>query len=180
MAASASTPSRALETASALPPRRRKTVRATASLPLDRIAIVRSSCPIVDPAEVAQADRLAVLLDDHPVFQVERIDRQRVGQHLVLQRAAVEPADGLEPVLLAEPVGHVGDREVGRHQGLGVDLDEDLANVAPLDRDVRDVRDAADPRPQIVIGVVVQRRRVAAAGDDERDDRERPTASAAR
>ena len=75
-------------------------------------------------------------------------------------------------MLLAQPVGHVGDREVGRHQGLRVDLDQDLADVAPLDGDVGDVRDAADPGPQVVVGVVVQRRRIAAAGDDERDDRE--------
>ena len=122
-------------------------------------------------AEVAQADRLAVFLDDDPVFEVERVDRQRVGQHLILQRAAVEPADGLEPVFLGEPVGDVGDREVGRHQGLRVDLDQDFANVAPLNRDVRDVRDATDPGPQIVIGVVMERRRVAPAGNDERDDR---------
>ena len=54
----------------------------------------------------------------------------------------------------------------------GLDLDQDLADVAPLDGDVGDVGDAADPGPQVVIGVVVQRRRVAAAGDDERDDRE--------
>ena len=124
------------------------------------------------PAEVAQPDRLAVLLGDDPVLQVERIACQRVGQHLVLQRPAIEAPDGLEPVLLVQSVGHVGDREVGRHEGLRVDLDQDLADVAPLHGDVGDVRDAADPGPQVVVGVVVQRRRIAPAGDDERDDRE--------
>ena len=172
LAASASTSSRACETASALPPSRRKTVSATASLPLERIAIVRSSCPIVTRPRSRSRIDWPFFSAMTTVFQVERVGRQRVGQHLVLQRPAVEPADGLEPVLLAQAVGHVGDREVGRHQGLGLDLDEDLADVAPLDRDVGDVRDAADPGPQVVIGVVVQRRRVAAAGDDERDDRE--------
>ncbi len=123
------------------------------------------------PAQVAEPDRLAVLLGDDDVLQVERVGRQGVGQHLVLQRPAVEPADGLEPMLLAQTIGHVGDRQAGRHQRLGLDLDQDLADVAPLHGHVGDVGDAADPRPQIVIGVVVQRRRVAAAGDDERDDR---------
>ena len=128
--------------------------------------------PDRDPAQVAQPDRLAVLLGDDDVLQVERVGRQRVGQHLVLQRPAVEPPHGLEPMLFAQAVGHVGDREVGRRQGLGLDLDEDLPDVAPLDGDVGDVRDAADPGPQVVIGVIVERRRVAAAGDHERDDRE--------
>ena len=98
-------------------------------------------------------------MDDDPVFQVERIGGQRVGQHLVLEHLAVEPADGLEAVLLAQPIGDVGDRQPGGGQGLGIDLDEDLADVAPLDRDVGHVGDPADPRPQVVIGVIVQRGR---------------------
>ena len=95
---------------------------------------------MVDPAQVAQPDRLAVLAGDDPVFQLQRIGGQGVGQHLVLEHLAIEPADGLEPVLLAQAVGDVGDREPGGHEGLGVHLDEDLADVAPLDRDVGDVR----------------------------------------
>ena len=97
---------------------------------------------------------------------------ERVRQHLVLEHLAIEPADGLEPVLLAQAVGDVGDGEPGGHQRLGFDLDQDLADITPLHRDVRNVGNAADPRPQVVIGVVVKGSRIAAAGDDERDDRE--------
>ena len=172
LAASASTASRSCETASALPPSRRKTVRATASLPLERMAIVRSSCPIV--TRPRSRSRI-----DWPFFwTMTRSSRSSGSVASVSARTwycsalAIEPADGLEAVFLAEPVGHVGDRQAGGHQGLRVDLDQDLADVAPLDGDVGDVGDAADPGPQVVVGVVVKRRRVSAAGDDERDDRE--------
>ena len=94
------------------------------------------------PAQVAQPDRLAVLAGDDPVFQLQRIGGLRVGQHLILEHLAIEPADGLEPVFLAQAVGDVGDREPGGHEGLRVHLDEDLANIAPLHRDVRDVGNA--------------------------------------
>ena len=120
-----------------MPPRRRKTVSATAFWPLARIAIVRSSCEMVTRPRSRSRIDWPFLLGDDQVFQVERIGGQRVGQHLVLERLAVEPADGLEPVLLAQPIGDVGDREPGGDQGLRVDLDEDLADVAPLHRDVR-------------------------------------------
>ena len=70
--------------------------------------------------------------------------------------SAVHPAHGLQAVLLAQPVGHVGERQPGGHQPLRLDLDDDLANVAALHGHVGNVVDAADPRPQIVIGVVVQ------------------------
>ncbi len=94
------------------------------------------------PAQVAEPDRLAVLAGDDAVFEVQGIGGQRVGEDLVLQHLAIEPADGLEAVFLAEPIGDVGDREPRGHERLGVDLDEDLADVPALDRDVRDVGDA--------------------------------------
>ena len=94
--------------------------------------------------------------------------------------SGVDPADGPQAVLLAEPIGHVGQRQAGGRQSLGVDLDDDLADVAALDRNVGDVVDAADPRAKIVVGVFAQRRRIAAAGHDEGNDRERSRASAAR
>ncbi len=160
------------ETASALPPSRRKTVSATASLPLDRIAVVRSSCPII--TRPMSRSRI-----DWPFFSAMTTSSRSVGDVARVSASTwycsaprSSRPDRLEAVLLVQAVGHVGDREVGRDQGLGIDLDDDLADVAPLDGDVGDVRDAADPRPQVVIGVVVQLGWVASAGDDERDDRE--------
>ena len=125
-----------------------------------------------DAAQVGQADGLAVLAGDDPVFQLQGIVGLGVGQNLILEHLAVKPADRLEAVLFPQPIGHVRDRESSGHQGLGIDLHQDLANIPPLHRHVRDIGQPADPRPQVVKGIVMKRRRVAAAGDDERDDRE--------
>jgi hypothetical protein len=40
-------------------------------------------------------------------------------------------------VLLAQPIGHVGQRQTGGPQPLRINLDDDLTNVAPLDHNVR-------------------------------------------
>ena len=83
---------------------------------------------------------------------------------------AVDPPHGLHAMLLAQPIGHVDQREAGGDHALRLDFDDDLADVAPLDRHVGNVGNAADAGPQVVIGVVAQRRRIAPAGDGEGDD----------
>jgi len=112
--------------------------------------------PHADPAEVAQADGLAVLFGDHAGLQVSEVYGLRVGQDLELQFPAVHATHGLEPMLLAQQVGHLGDRQSSGHQPLRLHLDEDFADVAPLHRNVGHVFDAADPRAKVVEGIVVQ------------------------
>ncbi len=92
---------------------------------------MRSSCEIVTRPRSPSRIAWPFLCDDHPVFQIQRVGRQRVGQHLILQRLPVQPADGLEPVLLAQPIGDVGDRQTGGGERLGINLDEDLPDVPP-------------------------------------------------
>ena len=123
-----------------------------------------------DLAQVPHADRLTVLLGHNPLLQLLGIGDHGVGEHLELPGLLVEPPHGLHAVFLAQPIGHVDQREARRDHLLRVDLDDDLADVAALDRDVGNVEDVGDAGPQIVIGVVAEGRRVAPAGDGEGDD----------
>ena len=123
-------------------------------------------------AHVGHADRLAVDLRQHELIQVGGLLGLAVQEHLELQRSLVQAAHGAEAVVFAHAVGHVGNREAGRHQPLRVDFHDDLADVAALDGYVGDVVDAFDPGAEVVIGIIVQARRIASAGHDEGDDRE--------
>ena len=110
-------------------------------------------------AHVADADRLPVDVRQHELIEVRRLVGLAVQEHLELQRAVVQAAHGAEPVVLGHAVGHVGQGKPGGHQPLGIDFDDDLADVAALHGDVVNVVDARDPRAKLVIGIVVQGRR---------------------
>ncbi len=119
------------ETVRASPPRRRNTVSATASCPLERIAIVRSSCEMTTRPRSPTRIGWPFLFDDDQVFQVERIGGQRVGQHLVLQRSAVHPADGLQAMFLAEAIGDVGNRQARGDQARRGSTSTRISRMSP-------------------------------------------------
>ena len=134
--------------------------------------MVRSSWEMTTRPRSRDADRLAVLLGDDAVFQVQRDRRPacwRAPGTAAVPRS-IRPTAFRRCSLPSRSATSAIDKP-GGHQPLGLDFDDDLADVAALDRDVGHVGDAADARPQIVVGVVVQRRRVAPAGDHERNDR---------
>ena len=121
--------------------------------------------------QVAQSQRLAVFFHDDHVFEIQRPVGHRVGEYLVLQTLAIESADRFQPMFAGQSVGDVGDRQVGGDKRGRLDFDDNLADIAPLDRHVGDVGDFGDPRSEVVIRVVVQLRRIAAPRHDERNDR---------
>ena len=122
-------------------------------------------------AHVGHADRLAVDVREHELVQVAGILGLAVQEHLELQWSMIQAAYGVEVVVLAHTVGHVGNRQSCGHEPLRIDFHDDLADIAPLHGHVGDVVDAADSRSQVVVGIVVQGRWIAAAGDYKGNDR---------
>ena len=181
LAASARTLLSSAETVKALPPRRRKTVKTTASAPFGADGHGAVFVGHNDPAQVPHVDRLAVLLGDDAVLQFLGIGGQRVGEHLELPRLAdrrrfpgersIRPTAFMRCSLPSRSATSTK-REARRDHAFRLDLDDDLADVAALDRDVGNVEDVADAGPQIVEGVVVQGRRIAPAGNGKGNDGE--------
>ena len=123
LAASASTRSSSLDTARALPPSRRKRsgprrLCRWSGSPSSGLRVRWSPDPCREP------DRLTVLLGDDDVLEIERVGRLRIGQAPGIAALRGRAAHGLEPVFSAQTVGHVGDRQVGRGQRLGIELDQ--------------------------------------------------------
>src|SRR5205814_3328653 len=141
-----------------------------ARLAISKIQNGRIHVAVFHLADVAQPDGGLIFGGDDGVPDIVEACELAGGKEQVPRVALIEPADRLNVVRRAQPVGDVHERKTLGHHLLRVNQDGNFPDVARLDLDLRDARYAAEDRAQVVVSIVAQVGARNAAGQDHHQD----------